>query len=453
MNLRSRNPRRNARQTQGYSPETAGGGPQTVPPHSVLLLGNYRPALEIARRLSALGHKVIVGSGGGEGATEYSRHVQEMWTHRDVKQNPAQLCQDLIGFLGDREDIRTVIPVTEEFAVLLARCEHQIPETAALASPSAEIIELFNDKMQALQLAGSLAVPCHANALVRNHADLIAAAGRIGYPLTIRPFGTTARIAGRKALIIRSCEHLICALPSWPAGHDELLLQLYASGQRHNVYFAAQDGELAGVVESRINRTDRADGTGLAVDGQTVPPSPELVEDTQALVRATGYHGIGLAQFIVDAASGTRCFLELNPRISGSHAVPENAGLPLTAFAVNLAHGRAGFAGLPAWQGYDATMRYVWTYGDIRGLKTAAAERSADVKTCGRWALNLVAAALKADFHMTWRWSDPLPALVLAFRQLPLLGRLLHRPHFDPARRVMDTHCTPKAAERARESS
>src|SRR5688500_5286865 len=42
----------------------------------VLLLGNYRPTLAIARALAPLGYRILVAGKGGEGVAEYSRYAE-----------------------------------------------------------------------------------------------------------------------------------------------------------------------------------------------------------------------------------------------------------------------------------------------------------------------------------------------------------------------------------------
>ena len=63
-----------------------------------------------------------------------------------------------------------------------------------------------------------------------------------------------------------------------------------------------------------------------------------------------------------------------------------------------------------------------------------------DECTCGNWGnerthvIGLISdthGLVRADVHMTWSWSDPLPTLALFARTLPLANRVLGRP---PAR-------------------
>jgi len=383
--------------------------PATGRGQSVLLLGNYRPAIAVARALAREGNRIVLGLG-GEGGAQLSRSVAEVWAHPSLRTDEDAFLDALRALLAARPDIRLVLPVAEDFVLFFARRAIESMGGTCIVSPAPQVVCAFADKAASLQRAADLGVPCLPFRVVTSHAELLASAAAIGFPLTVRPLGVTARLGTKKALILHTAAELHEALPEWPRGHRELLLQLYATGERHNLYFAARNGRLEGFVQTRILRTDQPDGTGLAVYGETVAPQPGIVADTAKLTRSCRYTGIGLTQFIVDPGTGARCFLELNPRVSGSHSVPEAFGLPLSRLAVELA--RSGScAALPPPGSYPAGLRYAWTYGDLRGLKAEWDRGEVDAKAMLKRAVRIAAAALRADVHMTWSWSDPLPTL------------------------------------------
>ena len=410
---------------------------------TILLLGNYRPAVVIARALAARGYRIVLGLEGEPHGCEYSRFVHETWDHPHLETDRHRFLPALKRFVAERPDIGAVLPVTEEFVNLFAHHSEPFADDVVLVSPSPEVVNVFASKPATLDLAERRAVPTNPFKQVHSHRALIDEANRIGFPITVRPLGTTARLFDKKALILDTSENLKLALPDWPKGHDTLLLQRFANGIRHNLYFAALDGQIIATCESRILRTDRPDGTGLAVDGETVPVSPVLFRDTQALIEDTGYTGIGLAQFIVDAATGERCFLELNPRVSGSHAVPENAGIPLSALAVDLAlisnvshenkikskilkmliDSESQSNELSHYNKTYKLVRYVWTSGDLASAKLALTEGEIGYSGLFTRVCDTVRSAVRADTHMIWTLSDPLPAMMALTVLLPRFTR------------------------------
>ncbi len=393
-----------------------------APRRTVLLLGNYRPAIAVARALSADGIRVMAGTGGEPLGAHCSRYVDEHWDHPALTDDEAGFLRALMELLSVRSDIEAVLPVTEEFTLFLAAHEEEIRSRAKLASPHCAVVRTFTDKPAALKLAQEQDVPTLPFAHVADRTSLLRAAREIGFPLTVRGTGTTARLAGRKALICRDMAALTDALPGWPEGHSALLLQRFATGRRRNIYFAAHEGRLIGVGQTQILRTNAPDGTGLAVDGLTEQPDSALVADTEKLVAATNYTGIGLAQFIVDPESGKRCFLELNPRVSGSHAVAERAGLPLSRLAVELGRGACDQTSpTPSTASCVAKpgLRYAWSDGDLLAAKYAALDGAVSLREAAVWTLSAVRSALAADIQMVWSWRDPGPTLISLLLLLP----------------------------------
>jgi hypothetical protein len=398
--------------------------PQSISqPHTALLLGNYRPALAVARALSAAGYGIAISAEGDEGGCERSRHVDEVWDHPPLAEGSAVFIDGLGRFLEHRLDVEIVFPIGEEFVNLLADAGWTPPEGVALVGPGSDVVRTFADKIATLHLSYEIGVRTLPFEVVSDHGALFKASARIGFPITVRPLGTTARLGHKKALIAATPEQLIETLPEWPQDHRVLLLQRCAVGQRHNVYFAAQDGELIGVVASRIQRTNHPEGTGLAVCGETIVPPAALVRDTEALVAHQGYTGVGLAQFIVDPETGDRCFLELNPRVSGSHAVPEGAGVPLSAIAVDLARGVKIGAPAPYLQGQTG-LHYVWTCGALFGAKLAYLRGELGLRRAAALVFEACVNAIMADVHMVWSWDDPKPALRALCLVLPKFTRV-----------------------------
>lgn len=390
------------------------------PPSTVLLLGNYRPTIVLVRSLGSLGYRLIVGLGGGEGGAERSRFANEVWDHPPIEQ-PRFFLDSLRAFLQQRPDIDLVLPVAEDFVRLLSAARATLPIGRLYAMPGATAVGTTLDKMASYDLAEDAGVPVAPRGVFETYDELLRGCEAVGYPVVIRPIESTRRLGAKKAVVVESRQDLMATLPVWPQAHAALLVQRKVSGRRHNIYFAAQAGRPVRMLEAVIDRTDHPDDTGLAVEGRTVRPSPDLTGYTEALTRALAYTGVGCAQFLVDRGGGGVHFLEVNPRIAGNHAVAEAAGLGLGELAIRLAD--PALPEVPFVSG-QAGLRYAWTYGDLRTLKAAYAAGDASFSQTARNLGRIASTCLRADVHMTWRWDDPLPTLVLYARQLPGWDRL-----------------------------
>ncbi len=390
----------------------------------ILLLGNYRPALAVARALRPAGYCVVVGKRGGEGFSEYSRFVEEAWDHPPVETDIAAFDVSLRSFLAERPDIQFVLPITESFVMFFAENMQKLPGEAVLVSPRADLVKMCSNKETMLQTAVEAAVPVLPYAILEADTDMTEAGRLVGLPMVARPLSPGGKFDHKKAVIIENWSDYKRFVSQWCDADNPVLIQRRAFGPRYNLFFAARQGEILGTLETHISRTDNLDGTGVAVEGVTAPTSDALLGDVSRLARVLNYTGIGLAQFIVDPVSRDRCFLETNPRIAGSQAITEQMGLEMARTAIDLAQGlvpeppararliRAGF-------------RYVWSYGDLRGLRASMARGEVSGGRAARWFARILWAGVWAEHHMTWSWHDPLPALMLLLRQVfPSLIRL-----------------------------
>ncbi|QPC41866.1 hypothetical protein HW532_03520 [Kaustia mangrovi] len=380
---------------------------------TVLLLGNYRPSLAAIRALAADGRRLVLGLGANEPGIEWSRHVKDIWQHPRLDEGDgAAFLAALKAFLAQRNDIGTLLPVSDEMVLFVARHRGEIAPLARIASPAADIVLACADKVESLTLARTHGVATHPFAVVHDREELFYDAERIGYPLALRPLTPGLKLFGQKALILEDRAALETAFTAWPAEHACLLLQRFADGQRHNLYFAARKGELVACVESLILRTNAPDGTGTSVLERTVEPTPALVEETRRLTAALDYTGVGFTQFIVARDGRSSCFLEIDARMSANLAVPEQSGVPLTRLALALADGGTAPEAGEAFA-YRRDRLYAWTFGDLSGLKRAMLDRKVSLAGALGLSARIAAAAIRADGHLTWSLRDPMPTVAM----------------------------------------
>lgn len=394
---------------------------QQSAPESVLVLGNYRPVLSLARELAPQGYRIIVARGFGEGACEYSRFVDSHWDHPPLTDVDAFI-DALSFFLKSRPDIRVVYPVFEDYVRFFAEYEDRLPKGPVYATPARETVQMSLDKIAMARLAKSLDVPTAAYEIVKSYAGLLSATETIGFPVVVRPQESGEGVGGKKALICKCARDLARDLPSWPRMHETLMIQRYVEAPRYNHYFAARDGEIFRILETRIVETEELDGTGYAVAGRTESVSADLLAHTERLIAALDYTGVGLVQYMVNRESGEVTFVELNPRIVGSHVIAEEMGLELSRLAIDLVRHptRAERKHIGS-----SGMRYAWTYGAIRGVRSAIAKGELSRLEGFQALMRIMGKAIDTPVHMSYRWDDPLPTLMLFMEQIQPLRRLL----------------------------
>jgi len=389
---------------------------------AVLILGNYRPCLPLARELHQAGYRVVITAGCSGERCEYSRYVDECWDHPPLENTQAFFAA-LAAFLESRGDIEVVYPVWEIcLSGLIDNFDH-MPTDRLYAMANKATVQLSLDKGRMLDRIKSLGLPNATAVAVGDYGELTRTVeSEIGYPAIIRPVSSKHRIDGKKAVILRSREDRELFLPTWPERCGDLIVQRYVEGPRLNVYFAANQGQPIRYQASQIFKTDVSDGTGFAVHGQTIAMNHQLTGVCDTILRDMKYHGIGLMQFIEDEASGAPVFLELNPRVSGSHAIPEHCGMELSILGIELARDDA--VSHPVRFG-DSSKTYVWTYGELSGIARSLKGREIGLGRAAIDGIKCIWRALTASVDMTGQLTDPLPCLALFARKLSVANAAL----------------------------
>jgi biotin carboxylase len=388
---------------------------------TVLLLGNYRPALTVARSLAAEGHVIWVSRDDDAGAAYASRFVNGLWEN-PPRMDPAIQYPALAEYLKVRPDITVVFPLLEAYVRGFSAYRSQLPNDRLYVMPNRSAVETCLDKAQLLNLVEKARLPLARNMTVRDLPGLQAAIREVGFPLVVKPTDSTIWLGQRKALIVRDQGAFAAAFPDWPSKHTGLIVQTYIEGPRLNLYFAAQNGRAIRYLPVEIGATDIQDGTGLATHGFSVPLTPQMRAMGDALIELLQYHGIGCIQMLQDRQTGDLSFLEINPRIGGNHAITDHCGMHLDRLALKLAAGTPVDDRLVVGK---AGVRYAWTIGALRG---AAVElRNGELTGAGfaRQIANALRIGLTTRAHITFRFDDPVPSIALLARALP--GRRLAR--------------------------
>ena len=377
---------------------------------TALLLGNYRPTMPIARTLKDRGFKVIASSMGCDLGAENSRYVDGIWDQPPLTENPTEFIDALAAWARKTANLTLVVPVAEEYVRLFANQTIDLPASVHVATPDDALVSLCLDKIQLLTKAAAIGLPVAPFLLVDRIERILDAGTAFGYPLVIRPEHSTNRIFGKKAITVNSPQDIDALLPEWPHGHLNLLVQRKVSGIRHNLYFAANQGSLERVLHSKILRTDRLDGSGLAVEGLTIKPDPALLKFTQTLLSDLNYTGIGCAQFLVDDHAGDIHFLEINPRVAGNHVLPEYCGLGLGDWLID--HTCSPKSDVPVKQMGTIGVRYCWLAGDLQGLKMAWLQKELSVPQAIGWVFRALKTYLRSDLDIMLNWHDPKPGFI-----------------------------------------
>ena len=125
----------------------------------ILLLGNYRPSLILARTFTKRGFEVAVGTHGCERLCQYSNAVSSMWDHSPLNGGPALLEAELKDYANQHPELVAIFPVAEEYVRMFAEHEAVFDGLPNIVSIEAELVRKCLDKEFMLKLAQSVDVP------------------------------------------------------------------------------------------------------------------------------------------------------------------------------------------------------------------------------------------------------------------------------------------------------
>lgn len=384
----------------------------------ILLIGNYRPSLTIARVLTRAGHGVWAGHNGYSDYLGWSRCVAGSLPIADFDQSPAAL--DDVRDHVRNQGFDAVWPVSDRATRYLADQDARLPDGCAQVSPGPDLVSRVVSKTTMADLCADLDVPVAPYREIGALSEMKQACLDLGLPIVVKPTGEGELINGKKVLTIHDAADLETELPDWPAGHSRLLVQSRLDGRRHNHYFVAHEGRMVSAAALEIVRTDRSDGSGYAVEGLSAPPRPDLALQTRKLVEALNYTGAGCVQYMTSRDGDVTSFLEINPRLGANFAGAQAAGADMVCAALDIALGRRPAMGRDPWAQTRPGVRYAWSKGDLSGWLWRM-RRGARLAATIQDGVSMLQAAIRADTHLVFDWRDPMPAFGCALH--PVLKR------------------------------
>jgi carbamoyl-phosphate synthase large subunit len=213
---------------------------------------------------------------------------------------------------------------------------------------SAEAIDLAEDRRRFEEFLSGLGIPQPPGAAIHTIEEAITTAGRIGYPVLVRP---SYVLGGRAMEIVQNPTELVryMGMAVELANGKPVLIDKYLEGKEVEVD-AICDGEsvlIPGIME-HIERAGVHSGDSLAVyPGINLTPDEvdQIVEHTRRIGLGMDVRGLMNVQYVIVPGEDGRSVvyvLEVNPR--GSRTVPflsKVTGVPMVQLAVNIMLGRS----------------------------------------------------------------------------------------------------------------
>lgn len=334
----------------------------------LVLDGDTRAGLETARRLHAVGERVVIASSDVRASGMRTRTA----VSRLVLPSPATAFEayadGIVGWLGAGD----VAMCSDErsLAALRSRREQIVERGAVAAIASDAALTVTGSKKLTLERAAALGLECPRSIEVSTTEQAISGASSLGYPVVVKPITSWRPLAGGggeavapmlapdRLALERICGRLV--RPGAPA-----LLQEVATGVRETHKFLRQDGRTIARVVMIAERCWPPLG-GSSVMRLTVDPPADTHALALRLVDEIGLDGACEVEFRRHA-DGRPLLMEVNARISQSLALAHCAGVELAQLQLRWARGEQ----LEPAPDYRRGVRLGWLSGEARLLASS----------------------------------------------------------------------------------
>jgi predicted ATP-grasp superfamily ATP-dependent carboligase len=332
---------------------------------ALVLDGDTRAGLEMARRLHRLGERVVIASSDADASGMRTRAAEGQVVLPDPRTAFDAYADAITAALAPGD----VAMCSGERALEALRARREaIAERGAVAAIASEAaLTVAGSKELTLERAAALGLDCPRSLPVSTPEEVLAGADDLGYPLVVKPLASWRALPGGGGETVAPmlaydregleaiARHLV--RPGAPA-----LLQQVATGVRETHKFLRQDGRTIARLVMVAERCWPPLG-GSSVMRVTIEPPADSHALALALVEDVALEGASEVEFRRDAA-GRPLLMEINARISQSVALAHRAGIELAQLQLRWARGEH----LEPVADYRRGVRLGWPAGEARLL-------------------------------------------------------------------------------------
>lgn len=404
-------------------------------PVDVLLVnGNNRQGLAVARSLARRGVSFILVSTNPEGPASHSRFVK----HEVLVPFPAtgEVVVEFLREIIKKYAIRLAIPASDQALVLFDRYRSSLEAETRLAMANPEAVRNVLDKRLNLELAGSLGVPCPRQFELQHPRQIPEMIKLLGLPIVLKrpgvPNGPNIPDFNFKVLYAHTEQQLRGYIDEHCRHGRYPIFQECAVGDVHNLCCFAAQGELIAVHEYHSIRRHN----GVGVLRKIVAPLPDLVEHSRNLLRALNWDGVAHVAFFISHDGKRKWYMETNGRFWASTEGSVHAGwdFPYWVYRYFL------YGEKPVPGEIKKGSITCWHHGDLMALVDYF--RGGESPTTGTNPGKLRALAqYLSDFSPgihsdIFQWSDPLPGIMEHSEMVSTIGHSLRNRLARPFRSV-----------------
>lgn len=370
-------------------------------PQVLLTYGWVRSSYAALRNLASHGISVVIGDSRSVGMSQWSRLKAGCILYPSHYEDEVAFVRRIADICVD-QGIQFIFPSHNETEVL-ARNRHLLPPGVDVMLPAAEHCALFNNKGQAYDLIESLGIAIPKRIPYKNVSKISEAVEKSQVNKTVIKLltGNSAKgvfYANGPEETHQRVEDLV---QSYRLEQERLpQIEEYVSGEGWGVSVLYWHGRfIASFTHRRLREKIATGGTSTL---REVAHHPGIEDAAKQIFDHIGWHGLAMCEFKVCPKTGRFWFIEVNPRLWGSVALPISAGVEFPYLAW-----------LCATEGPEVAIHYQslqkllgpWRSRWLLGELSVAASELFGGKPFRAWEMLFQS---KADYVDDIFWDDPL---------------------------------------------
>jgi predicted ATP-grasp superfamily ATP-dependent carboligase len=281
----------------------------------VLVLGtDQRVILAVARSLGRQGLAVELGWCAPQAPATRSRYVVRTHTIPAYARDDDRWKCVLLDLL-DRETYDLVIPCNDSTLVPLIAHRSDFDRFPEIYVLPDNVFSIVSDKFKTYELAVAQSVNVPRGFVVDATADPSRLIDVLGLPIVLKPQSTfTVRNRDLANVVCKARDRDELRSQLERLGLTPCLAQQNFGGRGVGVEMLVRQGEILFAFQHERLHESMEWGSSYR---RSVAVQPELLDASRRMMRAIGYTGVAMAEYMVDPDSGRWVFLEINGRFWG----------------------------------------------------------------------------------------------------------------------------------------
>ena len=329
--------------------------------------GETRSIVGACRGLATAGFRVGAVAATSPAAAHWSRSCHDALRLPHPLEDPEAFVAGIERAVS-RDEHGALIPGSDGSLMTISSARERLEPHVRMGLPPHDAVVASLNKLALAEAAVKAGLAAPETAVCSTVEDALSAAGRMGFPVALKPASSLIEVAGIQkrvgSVMVDDAQRLAALAPTYGV---PCLIERAVLGKLVSFAGVFADGRLLATAVSRYLRTWHPEG-GNVCFSETIAPDPALAEQVVALLGGLRWQGIFELE-LMERPDGRLTALDLNPRFYGSVALAIAAGANVPAIWCEWLLGRD-----PTPSTARAGVRYRWEDADLRhALRVARA--------------------------------------------------------------------------------